>query len=216
MPDAVTVVISAAGLGTRLGLNVPKALVEVAGEPVLKRQLAELRDVRDVVVVAGYRSQLVLDLLRELRPDVRVALNHEFSSTGTAASLARAAAVAEPWIVSLDGDLLTRARDLRAVLEHPRSCLGITTVRSEQPVWATVDGGDRVVDLSDTVPASWEWSGLAKIERDVALELGTQHVFQGLLPHLPMDAIVVDCVEIDELADLQRAEAWVRGSAGGH
>jgi choline kinase len=209
VPDAVTVVITAAGMGTRLGLNVPKALVEVHGKPILARQLELLADVEDVVVVAGFRSQLVLDLLRQLRPDVRVALNHEFTTTGTAASVVKGSALADAWVLSLDGDLLVRAADLRAVLEHPRPCLGITRARSEQPVWAQLDGDGRVIGLSQEHRTEWEWSGLAKIEREVAQALGQHHVFHGLLHRLPMDALEVDCVEIDDLDDLQHAERWV-------
>lgn len=67
MSDAVTVV-SAAGLGTRLGLNKPKSLVEVAGKPVLQWQLEMLRDVEDVIVVAGFQAKAVVELVRDLRP----------------------------------------------------------------------------------------------------------------------------------------------------
>ena len=95
-------------MGTRLGMSLPKALVEIRGKPILTRQLEMLAEVEDVVVVAGFRSQLVLDLLRAVRPNVRVALNHEFGSTGTAASVAKAAALAKDWVLALDGDLLVR------------------------------------------------------------------------------------------------------------
>lgn len=209
MPHAVTVVISAAGMGTRLGMSMPKALVEVGGKPILRHQLEMLSDVEDVVVVAGFRSQLVLDLLRSLRPNVRVALNHEFTTTGTAASVAKGAAFANDWVISLDGDLLVRPDDFESVLRHPGRCLGVIEARSKNPVWAQVEG-QRVHGLSQEHPTPWEWSGLAKVERDVATSLGQHHVFEGLVSHLPMDAISIDCVEIDDLQDLDFAERWIR------
>jgi choline kinase len=201
-------VISAAGMGTRLGMSLPKALVEVQGKPILARQLEMLADVEDVVVVAGFRSQLVLDLLRETRRSVRVALNHEFTTTGTAASVAKGAAIAHPWVLSLDGDLLVRPRDLQAMLAHPGPCLGVIPARSKQPVWGRIEDGT-VVGLSQQEPTEWEWTGLAKVPREVAAGLGSQHVFHGLIPALPMDAIEVDGVEIDDLDDLDEAEVWV-------
>jgi choline kinase len=204
-------VISAAGMGTRLGMSMPKALVELRGKPILTRQLEMLADVADVVIVAGYRSQLVLDLLRTVRPSARVALNHEFTSTGTAASLVKGAALARDWIVSLDGDLLVRPEDLQAVLAHPGPCLGVIPTRSTAPVHAELDGDEMVVDLSQERETKWEWSGLAKIEREVALSLGRRHVFSGLVPHLPIRAIAIDCVEIDDLDDLEYADRWVAG-----
>ena len=209
MPDALTVVISAAGMGTRLGMNVPKALVHVDGKPILARQLEMLQDVEDIVVVAGFRSQLVIDLLRQVRPDVRVALNHEFTSTGTAASVAKGAALASGWVVSLDGDLLVREPDLRAVLEHPGTCLGLTPARSKAPVWARMTDDGVVTDLSQERETDWEWSGLVKLPHELARDLGRGHVFHGLLRSLPMASHVVDCVEIDDLDDLHDAEQWV-------
>lgn len=208
MSDAVTVVISAAGLGTRLGMNLPKALVEVAGKPILAHQLEMLAEVDDVVVVAGYRSEQILDLLRRIRPSVRVALNHEFTSTGTAASLSKGASLAKPWVISLDGDLLVRPEHLRAAVAHPTRCLGIIPVRSAAPVYAEIDSGGMVVGLSQDCTSEWEWSGLVKMEREVATSLGRGHVFTGLVPHLPMPQVEVDCMEIDDLDDLEAAERW--------
>lgn len=210
MPDALTVVISAAGMGTRLGMNVPKALVHVDGKPILTRQLEMLEDVDDVVVVAGFRSQLVIDLLREVRPDARVALNHEFTSTGTAASVAKGAALASGWVLSLDGDLLVREADLRAVIDHPGACLGLTPARSKAPVWARVEEDGVVIDLSQERATEWEWSGLVKLRHDAARALGQGHVFHGLIGSLPLASRVVDCVEIDDLDDLLHAERWAR------
>jgi choline kinase len=60
-PSARKVIIVAAGRGRRLGKNtdeIPKCMVEVAGRPILHRQLDALAaaGVRDVVVVRGYRG----------------------------------------------------------------------------------------------------------------------------------------------------------------
>jgi SAM-dependent methyltransferase len=195
-------------MGTRLGMNVPKALVHVAGKPILVRQLEMLEDVDDVVVVAGYRSQLVIDLLRKVRPDARIALNHEFTSTGTAASVAKGAALASGWVLSLDGDLLVREQDLRAAIDHPGACLGVTPARSEAPVWARVEQDGVVTALSQEHRTEWEWSGLVKLPAEAARGLGRGHVFHGLLDALPLDSRVVDCVEIDDLDDLRHAEHW--------
>jgi choline kinase len=211
VPDTLTVVISAAGMGTRLGMNVPKALVAVDGKPILVRQLEMLEDVDDIVVVAGYRSQLVIDLLREARPDARIALNHEFTTTGTAASVAKGAGLATGWVLSLDGDLLVREIDLRAVLEHPGACLGLTPARSKAPVWARVEQDGVVSDLSQEQATEWEWSGLVKLRHEAARELGRGHVFHGLLASLPLASRVIDCVEVDDLDDLEQAERWVAG-----
>ena len=51
-----TVIISCAGMGTRLGLNIPKCLVEINGKTLLEIQLQQLEDVEDVRIVVGYKK----------------------------------------------------------------------------------------------------------------------------------------------------------------
>lgn len=57
-------IILAAGKGSRLrpaGLELPKCLLEVGGRPLIEHQLAmlEAEGVRDVLVVVGYRNELI-------------------------------------------------------------------------------------------------------------------------------------------------------------
>jgi len=75
--------------GRRLGLGSTKALVSVHGEPLIAWHLRMLRHVRDVVVVVGYQAESVIDAVRAIRNDVIFAFNHDYATTGTAASLAR-------------------------------------------------------------------------------------------------------------------------------
>ena len=49
-------------------------------------------EVEDVRVVLGYRAAEVARVVFAVRPDATVVLNHEFASTGTAASFLRGAA----------------------------------------------------------------------------------------------------------------------------
>lgn len=63
-------IILAAGKGSRLrpaGLELPKCLLEVGGRPIIEHQLAALgaRGIQDVLVVVGYRHELVMTRLGE-------------------------------------------------------------------------------------------------------------------------------------------------------
>ncbi|MBC8278537.1 MAG: phosphocholine cytidylyltransferase family protein [FCB group bacterium] len=65
-------VILAAGRGTRLGLDIPKALIEISGKPIIHRQIEQFRKagINDIIVIGGYR----LDLLRESLRDHKIRL----------------------------------------------------------------------------------------------------------------------------------------------
>ena len=54
MKNNVSIVISCAGMGTRLGLGCTKALVEIEGKTLIERQLEILKDYDDIRVVVGY------------------------------------------------------------------------------------------------------------------------------------------------------------------
>mgnify|MGYP003131060655 FL=1 len=55
-------VIACAGLGSRLGLGLPKCLIEVDGKTILTRLIESLRPhVSRIHVVIGYREELVAD-----------------------------------------------------------------------------------------------------------------------------------------------------------
>lgn len=203
-----TVVISAAGRGTRLGRGKPKCLVEVDGRALIDHQFDILGSL-DVIVVVGYQADDVIDHVRNVRPQTRFAANPDYLTTGTAASLvAGAAATDSPTIISLDGDLLVRREDFGRLLRATGPTIGLTPRASVTAVGARVEGR-LVQELGFEVESQWEWSGLVSMGRADVLGLGRKHVFEGLLPHLPMAWIDVDCVEIDEPVDLARAQEWV-------
>lgn len=212
---STTVVISAAGRGTRLGQQRPKCLVEVLGRTVLAWQLDALGDI-DVVLVVGFRSDDVMSHARGLRPDIRFAQNPDFATTGTAASLAiGAAAAASEMVVSLDGDLIVAPDDLGRFVrpDSPANAplVGVTLRASVTAVGATVDERNGVVtDMDFAIESPWEWSGLLRMQRIDMQQFGRRHVFEGVRPHLPLASIAVDCVEIDEPVDLDRAAEWLR------
>ena len=61
-----TVIISCAGVGSRLGLNIPKCLVEINNKSLLEFQLEQLQDVDDIRVVVGYKKDLVIDKIKTM------------------------------------------------------------------------------------------------------------------------------------------------------
>ena len=65
MKDNKTIIISCAGMGTRLGAGVPKAIVNVGDKPIIIRQLELLDDFEDVRVVVGFQADKVIEIVQK-------------------------------------------------------------------------------------------------------------------------------------------------------
>ncbi len=82
----------------------PKCMLEVGGQPILRRLVSTLNDagIRDITVVRGYRKEAV-DL-----PAIRTVDNDSYAETGEVASLACAAAALEGDCIVSFGDILVQ------------------------------------------------------------------------------------------------------------
>jgi choline kinase len=128
-------VILAAGRGSRLahlGADRPKCLVELAGQPLLARQVAALRrgGADEIAVVRGYRGEMI-DL-----PGLTHFSNHRWAETNMVMSLAAAASWLRegPVIVSY-GDIFYRSELVRG-LAGASGQLAITYDRDWRRLWA--------------------------------------------------------------------------------
>ena len=79
----ITVVICAAGMGTRLGIGTTKALVHVCGKPLIIRQLELLNDYDDVRIVLGYQADKVMEVVNKYRKDIMFAFNYDYANNHT-------------------------------------------------------------------------------------------------------------------------------------
>jgi choline kinase len=210
-----TVVVNAAGLGSRMGLDRPKALLPIDDRPLIAWQLAMLRDVQDVRVVVGYQAAEVTDAVFAVRPDAMVVLNHDYSSTGTAASLTRGAAAAPTSrVVSLDCDLVVHPDDLATFVASPEPVLGVLPVQSNDPVLVRVeDGPDGLTAVGfdrKVQPGDREWSGLISFDpADVRLGSPHGHVFEMVRGMLPMRALPIRAREVDYPDEMEPMRAWI-------
>lgn len=211
MKNNVSIVISAAGMGTRLGLGCTKALVEIEGKTLIERQLEILKDYDDIRVVVGYQAEKVIEVVNSVRKDVMFVFNHDYRSTGTGASFSLGAKHAREYVVALDGDLLVHPEDLIKAIEYDGCCIGGSTPSTDNP-WTmptkVIRGVENVVGFSKE-EGEYEWTGLAKVLTD-SLQPGTGHVFQMIEPLLPIPMIFIRTKEIDTVDDYERALQWVR------
>jgi L-glutamine-phosphate cytidylyltransferase len=126
--------ILAAGRGSRMGSlsgNRPKCLIELAGRPLLERQLAALRrgGMAEIGVVRGYRADMLNFPGLTYFDNARWANTNMVMSLATAASWLRSG----PVIVSY-ADIFYRAELVRALAQAP-GALVVAYDRSWRSLW---------------------------------------------------------------------------------
>ncbi|MBN2176427.1 MAG: 2-C-methyl-D-erythritol 4-phosphate cytidylyltransferase [Demequinaceae bacterium] len=169
-------VIAAAGLGTRLGSDLPKALVAVAGQPLVAWALDRIADVADRVVVTvppGHESEFdqAVSLVRAGRPRLSVEI--------VAGGETRRESVA----AGLRALLAHEGRQPSIILVHDaaRAFMPVEAMQAAiGAIQAGADGAVPVVPLVDTLVASPEDDGSlgAIVDREAVKAAQTPQVFR--------------------------------------
>ena len=201
-----TVVISCAGMGTRLGIGSTKALVDICGKPMIIRQLEMLDEVEDVRVVVGYQAEKVIEVVKAYRNDITFCFNYEYKTTGTAASFSKGMVCAKENIMTLDGDLLVNPEDFRAFIADDEEKIGGCTPSTDNPVLMTINEKNEVIEFSRE-RGQLEWTGLAQV-KTARLTPGDKHMYFMLEPLLPLKVQFIRTKEIDTFNDYENAIRW--------
>ena len=207
-----TIVISCAGMGTRLGIGTTKALIDIDGKPLIIRQLELLKDYDDIRIVVGYQMERVIEMVNSFRKDLLFVFNHNYKNTGTGGSFSLALPFAREMVVSLDGDLLVHPDDLRRVLESDIECACGGVISTDNPMRMITRKGEdgKIYGVGfSREEGDYEWTGLAQV-RTERLTPGDRHVCDMLTPLLPLEMIEIRTKEVDTMNDYKHAVAWVR------
>lgn len=118
-------VVLAAGKGTRLRPltdETPKALVDVAGRPLLDHVFEQLTGlgISEFVVIVGYRKQQIIDRYEDEFRGVPITYAHQREQLGLAHALLQAEPYIDEDFALMLGDNVFRA-NLADVVEHQRS-----------------------------------------------------------------------------------------------
>lgn len=219
MKNLPTVIINAAGRGTRLGQNLPKCLVPFIDQPLIHWQLQTIPQTSEIIVAIGYQAEEVKHEVQIRRPDARFVYNDAFASTGTASSLSLAARSCSGPVLSLDGDMLVHPNDLKHLMLSPLPCIGISRVQSNAPVLVEVtprqsNAEEQATRFLYQVEVAnptlyYEWTGLVAFDPSTLSLDAEGHVFQMITPLLPCHAIHVRCCEIDFQDELPQMQKWI-------
>lgn len=204
-PGQTTVIICAAGMGTRLGIGTTKALVDIDGTPLILRQLELLKDFDDIRIVVGFQAERLIHTVKEYRTDIMFVFNYDYETTGVADSLRKGMIAAREYILSLDGDILVNPNDFSLFLSGDAEVLGVSEIKTAEPVKATIV--DNVVTHLSKTEGNMQWPGIVRIKTD-KLRNSSSHVYDVLNSVLPLPAFTLRTREIDTQEDYEQAIDW--------
>ena len=208
MSSVKSVVISCAGIGSRLGLGLTKALVQINGRSLISWQLELFKDVEDLRIVIGFQANDIIEEVRKYRDDVTFVFNHRYFETKTGASFFLGARHANEYILEWDGDLLVHPDDVKMIMEMEGEFLCYSDKTSDDAVFVKVDEEGNVLQFSREF-GDYEWTGPACMcKKDLAYS--SQNVFNMFEPLLPMRGVKVRAYDIDTYDDYQRVSKIVK------
>jgi L-glutamine-phosphate cytidylyltransferase len=221
------IVILAAGIGSRLGNPFPKPLTPLKdGQTIMERQIGNLKsrfNQNDIAIVVGFKK----DLIMEAFPNQLFIYNPVFDQTNTSKSLLRALIKFrnEP-VLWLNGDVVFEVNlidKLMPLIQKETSFVAVNNSEvGEEEVKYSVDREGFINEISKSVsPAIGEAVGINFISsKDISVlishlekcgdndyfERGIETAIQNEnLKILPLDISEFNCLEVDFLEDLNRA-----------
>lgn len=200
--EGKSVVISCAGIGSRLGLGLTKALVQINGNSLISWQLKLFNDVKDLRIVIGFQGGEIIEEVRKYRQDVIFCFNHRYFETKTGASFYLGARHANSEIIEWDGDLLVHPEDVKMLLDTKGEYICYGDKTSEETVFVRTNDKGEVLSFSRE-SGDYEWTGPACMAKR-NLTYNSNNVFNMFEPLCPMRGIKVRAYDIDTYNDYIR------------
>ncbi|MBR1792252.1 MAG: NTP transferase domain-containing protein [Bacteroidales bacterium] len=203
-----SVVISCAGIGSRLGSGTPKSLLDINGRTLISRQLDYFRTVENIRIVLGFRANDIINEVLKYRNDVVFVFNHEYFETKTGASFYVGAQYAGDYVLEWDGDLIVHPDDVDSILNTEGEFICYSDITSDEAVFVQTDKDGNVLAFSRE-SGDYEWTGPACISKS-RLKPSNQNVYNMFEPNLPMKGMKIRAYDIDTQYDLERVSNIVK------
>ena len=208
MSSTKSVIISCAGIGSRLGLATTKALININGKTLIRWQLELLKDVEDVRIVVGFQANDVIEEVKKYRKDVIFVYNHRYFETKTGASFYLGAKDGNEYAIEYDGDLLFHPEDMKILLKLEGEWIAYSDKLSDDPIYVKTNKKGEVLSFSRK-QGDYEWTGPCCIKKN-KLNFSSGHVFNQLEPLLPMKGIKIRACDIDTYDDYKRVNNLIK------
>jgi glucose-1-phosphate thymidylyltransferase len=223
-------VIPAAGIGTRLRphtLNKPKALLPVAGKPILAHIMDDLTaaGIDSFVLIVGYHGDEVRNWFTRERPELDITFVEQTERLGLGHAIwtAREALGDEAFFCIL-GDTILKA-DYASLLASEHSMIAVREVDDPRRFGVVEMDGPRVkrfVEKPDVPPSNLAIVGAylfrdgaalwRSLDRIVAEDIRTRGEYQltDALQMMVEEGVPFDTVEVTDWYDCGKKETWVQ------
>lgn len=209
MQTAKSVIITCAGIGSRLGLGTTKALIDINGKTLIHWQLDLFKDVEDIRIVVGFEANQVIEEVRKYRPDAIFVYNHDYFNTKTGTSYYLGARDGNEYSIEYDGDLLVHPDDVKILMELDCEWIAYADKMSDDAVYLTVNEKGEVTGFSRD-NGDYEWTGPCCLRKE-RVKYTSGNVFNVLEPCLPLKGVKVRACDIDTYGDYQRVIEFIKG-----
>jgi HAD superfamily phosphoserine phosphatase-like hydrolase len=213
-PKGKSVVLSSAGIGSRLGLGQTKALIKINEKPLIHYQIESFKTVEDVRVVIGFQAAEVIESVMKIRKDIIFVYNHDYFHTKTGASYYLGARHGNEYAIAWDGDLLVHPDDISKCLTYEGEFVGCSATITDDAVFVRINEETEVTSFSRQ-SGDYEWSGPACLKRS-NIKYVSNHVFLQIEDLLPIPALVIRAQDIDTYEDYKRAEIFMKSWNSGN
>jgi choline kinase len=208
MPSVKSIILSCAGIGSRLGLGQTKALIKIKNKSIISWQLELLKEVEDIRIVIGYQANDVVREVLKIRKDVVFVYNHNYFNTKTGASFYLGSQGAKEYVIEWDGDLLVHPEDVKKILNTEGEFVCYSDISSDEAVYVkTNDTGDVVSFARDN--GNYEWTGPVCMKTS-KVPFTTGNVFEQIEPNLPMKGMKIRAYDIDTFEDYKRVSEFIK------
>lgn len=203
-----SVVLSCAGVGSRMGLGVTKTLLKLNDRLIIDHHLDNFKDTTDLRIVVGFQAMRLIEHVVAQRRDVVFVFNHDYFNSKTGRSYYLGAVHGREYAIEWDGDLLVHPKHMPEILVAREYAAG-SVVTSDEPVYMSVQGGQVTAFHLDAKACAYEWTGPCSVRRD-KLSPHAQNVYDSLSESLPLPFLLVEAYDIDTYEDYLRVSAIVK------
>lgn len=215
------IVILMAGVGSRLGHGLPKALTPLRhGQTILDHQLGNLAGVPgEIVAVVGFQQAVIM----AQHPELTYVRNSRYAQTNTARSLACALSqIDREDVLWLNGDVVFDRHILDAVLNCAASSMAVVngpvddeaikyslngdgTIRAVSKAVVNSPGEAIGINLVRAADLALFKAGLDRCTETDYFERGLELAIETGMIVQPVDVTAYPCVEVDSPTDLEAA-----------